>query len=46
MIRPCLCGDTPRRDARVPDLHEQALGGVEQRVLGLCARACRSNGFS
>ena len=37
MVRPGLLGEPSCRDAREPDLGEQALGGVEEPLLGLGA---------
>lgn len=37
MVRPGLLGEPPCRDAGEPDLDEQALGGVEEPLLGLGA---------
>jgi hypothetical protein len=41
MVGPRLLGHPPRRDAGGADLDEQALGRVEQRLLGLVAWAIR-----
>ncbi len=45
MVRPGLLGEPPCRDAGEPDLDEQALGGVEEPLLGRGAARFGATGY-